>query len=176
MLKFNEKSSKCLPRISKKNSEWNNTSICNNQSLTQSMRYPQRAILRIVERQNLVFGFLNQHREPHRQIGPDHVHQSEASQNLVPVDFDLLQNTNQTRIVNHRRISVNHGVSQYQRRTARRDRSSHKNSILTSLLRNMKYIWMKMNAIRVAGVSASRTLWHLVSRSSSKYCPNSRPE
>lgn len=56
------------------------------------MRYPQRSILRVVERQDLVFGFLNQHREPHRQIGPDHVHQSEASQNLVPVNFDLLQN------------------------------------------------------------------------------------
>lgn len=46
----------------------------------------------------------------------------------------------------------------------------------TSLFRKMKYIWIKMKIIRVAGVSASRTLWQWVSFSSSKYCPNSRPE
>lgn len=47
---------------------------------------------------------------------------------------------------------------------------------LTSLLRKIKYICIKINAILVAGVKARRTLWHLVLRSSSKYCPNSRPE
>lgn len=47
---------------------------------------------------------------------------------------------------------------------------------LTSLFRNMKYIWMKMKAILVAGVRASMMLWHLVFCSSSKYWPNSSPE
>lgn len=40
----------------------------------------------------------------------------------------------------------------------------------------MKYICIKIKAILVAGVRASKTLWHFVSLSSSKYCPNSNPE
>lgn len=46
----------------------------------------------------------------------------------------------------------------------------------TSLFKNIKYICIKINAIRVAGVNASITLWHLVFVSNSKYCPNSSPE
>lgn len=47
---------------------------------------------------------------------------------------------------------------------------------LTSLFKKIKYIWIKIKAILVAGVSARRTLWHLVFLSNSKYCPNSKPE
>lgn len=47
---------------------------------------------------------------------------------------------------------------------------------LTSSFKNIKYICINMKAIRVAGVSTNRTLWHFVAGSSSKYWPNSSPE
>jgi hypothetical protein len=69
------------------------------------------AILRIVERQNLVFCLLNQHAEPHRQIGSDHLgtrnkfqfvvpfgfvcftymHQTESGEDFVTINFNLLK-------------------------------------------------------------------------------------
>lgn len=35
-------------------------------------------IVRVVEEQDLVFGLLDQHVQPHRQIGADHVHQPKS--------------------------------------------------------------------------------------------------
>lgn len=42
-------------------------------TLTKPMRDLKCAIFRVVERQNLVLRLLNQHAEPHRQIGSDHL-------------------------------------------------------------------------------------------------------
>ena len=50
----------------------------------------QRAVFRIVERQDLVLCLLYQHREPNGQVGADHVHQPEPRHDLVPVHLDLL--------------------------------------------------------------------------------------
>jgi hypothetical protein len=47
---------------------------------------------------------------------------------------------------------------------------------VTLALRKMKYIWMKVKAIRTAGVAAIKMLWHSLVGSVSKYCANSKPE
>jgi hypothetical protein len=47
---------------------------------------------------------------------------------------------------------------------------------VTLALRKMKYIWMKVKAIRAAGVTAVKMLWHSLVGSVSKYCANSKPE
>jgi hypothetical protein len=51
----------------------------------------QRSVLGIVERENFVLRFLNQHAEPDGEVCSDHVHESKASENLVSINFDLLE-------------------------------------------------------------------------------------
>jgi len=53
------------------------------------VRNPQRAILRIVERQYLVLRLLDENIKPNGQIRTNHVHQTEASNDLVPINLDL---------------------------------------------------------------------------------------
>ena len=59
--------------------------------VVDSVRDTERVVLRVVEREDLVLGFLDENEEPYREVGADHVHEAESGRYLVLVNPHLLQ-------------------------------------------------------------------------------------